>query len=182
MGKEQQRPNQSIMKIIDDLKKQEATQKKTEADEKQRREDESKRVMGELGVTPIFEELRDSGRLSYGNKEHRSFLLKRRITQVIEPAIIKYSSETTGVTIFFGAISQLFDDSTRYGFRKEYTNEHRVYVEKRDDGIYVGGGFYQIHPGASYQEKRIDELKTDSKDKLPELIAKALYTVYPYIF
>lgn len=182
MSQEDFRQSQSVSDLIEGLKRKEEDRLKRVDEEKQKRVDESKRVMTELGVTSIFEELRDNEKLTYyrDQKYQREetpfgYVKIRSYVDKIFPAIINYNSKIAGATISFDAKREQDKDGPNYYF----SYDHRVSVEKRDSGIYVVAGRFGIF--SSEYNRCIITYKLQPKNQLPELIAQAIYTIKPNV-
>jgi hypothetical protein len=181
MSKENFYQNRSVSDILDNLKKQNKDQEARQAQERQRQIEESRRFMKELGVSSIFEELRDSQKLAYfrhhtyTRKEFPlGFIRMRHFTKKVDPAIIEYGCHSTKISLLFNAKKNYTSDE--YGVDTVFNNPDSIYVEKRNEGIFVGGTKYE-----NYRDEKISEFKVDRKDQLEDLIAKAIYMVSPYV-
>lgn len=173
--------DQSVSEMLRKLQSQDRDKLQREIENKQKQYQESQKVMSELGVTPIMEEIRKKGEVVYYRHEKYTrtefpfgFVRMRYYTEKVDPAIIQYGDQTTSITLLFGAQKELNDDAYTYS----YIKPNSVYVEKRGDDLFVGGTRFERF---DIKETKVIETKVESMDQLPELIAKTIHTVSPYL-
>jgi len=169
----------SVSEMLRKLQSQDRDKLQREIENKQKQYQESQKVMSELGVTPIMEEIRKKGEVVYYRHEKYTrtefpfgFVRMRYYTEKVDPAIIQYGDETTSIKLYFDAKKELNDDGDGYCFIKP----NSIYIEKRGDDLFVGGTRFGHF---DFEEKKFIETKVESKDQLPELIAKTIHAVSP---
>lgn len=183
MSKENIYQNRSVSRILEDLKNQDKNRSLREIEDKQRQRQESERVMRELGVTSILEEIRDNGEVVYfrhnahTRKEFPFGLVRMRyFTKKVDPAIIEYSDQSTRVRLLFDATQEAVINDCG-GIDNYLYHPNSIYIEKRGGDIFIGSTKYDRYN--KYQE--VAETKIESKDQLPELIARTIHTINPCI-
>ena len=179
MSKESMSHQQSISQMLNTLQSEDRDRLQRIIDNKQKQSEESQKVMKELGVTPILEDIRRKGEVVYFRHENytrRVFPLglvhMSYFTEKVDPAVIQYGDETTSIKLYFDAKKELNDDGDGYCFIKP----NSIYIEKRGDDLFVGGTRFGHF---DFEEKKVIETKVESKDQLPELIAKTIHAVSP---
>jgi len=164
--------SESIIRMINNQKQiadlkirgEKEQQERQTTEEKSKKEyflRKSKEVMGELGVTQIFEELRDSGVVKYSERPlygERKTLFSRKESVIIKsytPAQINFSGDSIAIHLIFDEDCYGFSDNEKSGVVSvEQTEANKIIVEGHGD--------------SHFKEQ------TESREKIPELIAKAI--------